>query len=140
MKVGFIQGTFDMFHIGHLNLIKKAKMKCDHLIVTVNTDNFVYEMKNKIPLIPENERLEIIKSIKYVDEAYLIENRNKLEAYKKYNFNTIFLGDDYKGSTFYNEVEKELEKFGVNIVYFDYTKTTSSTKIRKMIEERLLEK
>lgn len=140
MKVGFIQGTFDMFHIGHLNLIKKAKKQCDYLIVTVNTDSFVNEMKNKTPIIPENERLEIIKAIKYVDEAYLIENRNKLEAYKKYKFNTIFLGDDYKGSTFYTEVEKELEKFGVNIVYFDYTKTTSSTKIRKMIEERLIEK
>ena len=85
-KIGFIQGTFDMFHIGHLNLIKKAKKQCDYLIVTVNTDSFVNEMKNKTPIIPENERLEIIKAIKYVDEAYLIENRNKLEAYKKYKF------------------------------------------------------
>lgn len=129
-KIGYVQGSFDMFHIGHLNILKNAKSICDYLIVGVNSDDFMYSYKHKHPVIPEEERLEIIKSIKYVDEANIVNNRDKLEALEKFHFNALIMGDDYKGTEFYNKVEKQLEDKNVDIVYFPYTKTTSSTIVR----------
>lgn len=132
-KIGYVQGSFDMFHIGHLNILKNAKSICDYLIVGVNSDDFMYSYKHKHPVIPEEERLEIIKSIKYVDEANIVNNRDKLEALEKFHFNALIMGDDYKGTEFYNKVEKQLEDKNVDIVYFPYTKTTSSTIVREKL-------
>lgn len=132
-KIGYVQGSFDMFHIGHLNILKNAKSICDYLIVGVNSDEFMYSYKHKHPVIPEEERLEIIKSIKYVDEAHIVNNRDKLEALEKFHFNALIMGDDYKGTEFYNKVEKQLEDKNVDIVYFPYTKTTSSTIVREKL-------
>lgn len=134
---GFIQGTFDMFHIGHLNLIKRAKQQCNYLIVGVNTDELVQAYKKKTPIINAEERKAIISELRSVDETVLMNDRNKIKAAKELGFDVIFMGDDWKGTEFYERVEKELNKIGVDIVYFPYTKTTSSTKLRTVLDEKI---
>lgn len=132
-KVGYTTGVYDMFHIGHLNILKKAKEQCDYLIVGVSTDELVQKSKNKTPIIPFEERVEIVKAIKYVDEVVPQEDKNKFAAWEKYKFNAMFVGDDWKNSTLFNEAGKELNKVGVEIVYFPYTKHISSTKLREKL-------
>lgn len=131
-KIGYTTGVFDLFHIGHLNLLKRAKSMCDYLIVGVSTDDLV-AYKNKKPVIPFNERIEIVKAIKYVDKVVPQENMNKMEAWKKYKFNVMFVGDDWRGTEKWNNYEKEFEKIGVKIQYFPYTKGTSSTLINQVL-------
>lgn len=129
-KVGFIQGAFDLFHIGHLNLIINAKRNCDYLIVGVNTDKLIQEYKHKTPVIPCEDRARIVEAIKYVDKVVIMNDRDKIKAAKEYKFDVIFMGDDWKGTTFYNQMEKDLkEKMNVDIVYFQYTQKISTTKI-----------
>jgi glycerol-3-phosphate cytidylyltransferase len=137
LKVGYAAGVFDLFHIGHLNVIKKAKKNCDYLIVGVTTDEETYRLKSRYPLIPFIERKEIIKSLKYVDRVVPEKDSNKLLAYNNLKFDIIFKGDDQKGSEKWIKYEKEFKKKGVKIVFFKYTKSTSSTKIRKLIENEL---
>lgn len=134
-KIGYTSGVFDMFHIGHLNLLKKAKENCEYLIVGVTTDELAL-YKNKTPIIPYNERKEIVSAIKYVDEVVPQENMNKLEACKKYNADVIFVGDDWKGTEKWKQIEKDLSTIGAEVVYFPYTVGTSSTILR----EKLLKK
>ena len=136
-KVGYVQGSFDMFHIGHLNLIKNAKSICDYLIVGVNSDELMKSFKHKTPIIPEDERLEIIEAIRYVDEAHIVTNRDKLEALDKFHYQALFMGDDWKGTDFYKKVEQQLKEKNAEVVYFPYTKTTSSTLLRDAIYERV---
>lgn len=133
-KIGYTTGVFDLFHIGHLNILKKAKEQCDYLIVGVSTDKLVQEYKNKTPVIPFEERKEIVKAIKYVDEVYTQRNMNKYEAWEDLHFNVIFHGDDWKNSDMYKENEKKLNSVGVEFVYFPYTKKTSSTIIKEVLE------
>jgi len=138
-SVGFTAGTtFDMFHIGHLNLIKKAKSMCDTLIVGVNSDLLVESYKQKSPLIKEDERLQIVSAIKYVDDAKLMNNLDKLDAYKKFKFDVVFIGSDYRGSERYKKAKEELDEFGVAIEYLDYTSHVSSTILSKRILENEL--
>lgn len=132
-KVGYTTGVFDMFHIGHLNIIKRAKEQCDYLIVGVSTDELVQEYKNKKPIIPFYERCEIVKALEYVDKVVAQENRDKFWAWKKLNFDVMFVGDDWKGKSLFIEVEEEFKKVGVDIVYFPYTKDTSSTILREKL-------
>ncbi len=132
-KVGYTTGVFDMFHIGHLNILKKAKEQCEYLIVGVSTDELVQKTKNKTPIIPFDERVEILSSIKYVDKVVPQENKNKIEAYQKYHFDVMFVGDDWKGSDLFTKCENELKKYGSCVVYFPYTKSTSSTILRKKL-------
>lgn len=134
-KIGYTSGVFDMFHIGHLNLLKRAKENCEYLIVGVTTDELAL-YKNKTPIIPYNERKEIVSAIKYVDEVVPQENMNKLEACKKYNADVIFVGDDWKGTEKWKQIEKDLSTIGAEVVYFPYTIGTSSTILR----EKLLKK
>lgn len=133
--IGYTAGVFDLFHIGHLNLLKKAKENCDFLIVGVNSDKLVKEYKKKTPIIPQEERMEIIKALKFADQVVLVNNRDKLDAYKKYKFNRIFVGDDWKNHPSYLVSQKQLTPYNVEFVFFPYTKTTSSTLIRKVIED-----
>ncbi|MDK0618359.1 adenylyltransferase/cytidyltransferase family protein [Clostridium perfringens] len=132
-KVGYTTGVFDMFHIGHLNIIKRAKEQCDYLIVGVSTDELVQEYKNKKPIIPFYERCEIVKALEYVDKVVAQENRDKFWAWKKLNFDVMFVGDDWKGKSLFVEIEEEFKKVGVDIVYFPYTKDTSSTILREKL-------
>ena len=132
-KVGYIQGTFDMFHIGHLNLFKNAKNICDELIVAVNTDELVFQYKHKKTIIPLEERVEILRAVKYIDKVVVTTDRDKEKAHDIYKFNYLIMGDDWKNTPFYIEVEKKMKKRGVEVVYFPYTKGISSSKLRKII-------
>ena len=130
-KVGYTTGVYDMFHIGHLNIIKKAKEQCEYLIVGISTDELVRKSKGIDPTIPYEERAEIVAALKYVDEVVPQENKDKFGAWKKYKFNVMFVGDDWKGSTLFQEAEDKLKEVGVDVVYFPYTKHISSTILRE---------
>lgn len=132
MIVGYTTGVFDLFHIGHLNLLRRAKEHCDYLIVGVTVDELVL-YKNKHAVIPFEERIEIVRNIKYVDEAVPQVNMNKMEAWEKYHFNRMFVGDDWKGTEKWNRIEEEMHTVGVELIYFPYTKGTSSTLINQVL-------
>lgn len=132
-KVGYTTGVYDMFHIGHLNILKRAKEQCDYLIVGVTTDELV-SYKNKEAIIPHPERMAIVDSIKYVDLAVPQENMDKMAAWEKYKFDVIFVGSDWQGTAKWNEFERQFGEIGVDIVYFPYTAGTSSTKLRETLE------
>ena len=126
-KIGYTTGVFDMFHVGHLNILRRAKEQCDYLIVGVSTDELVKTYKNKTPIIPFKERMEIIEAIKYVDKVVPQLNMDKFSAWEKLKFNAIFHGDDWKNSNLYNECEKKLSNVGVDVVFLPHTDGISST-------------
>ncbi len=132
-KVGYTTGVFDMFHVGHLNILKRAKEHCDYLIVGVSTDELVMSYKKKMPIIPFEERAAIVQSIEFVDLVVAQENRDKIAAQRQLQFDVMFVGDDWKGKPLFMEVEKEFKKIGVDVVYFPYTKETSSTILREKL-------
>lgn len=132
-KIGYTTGVYDMFHIGHLNILQRAKEQCDYLIVGVTTDELV-SYKGKKSIIPHDERMKIVESIRFVDKAVPQENMNKMEAWEKYGFDVMFVGSDWKGTDKWNEFEREFSSVGVDIVYFPYTKGTSSTQLRDALE------
>ncbi|MBO4815561.1 MAG: adenylyltransferase/cytidyltransferase family protein [Clostridia bacterium] len=132
-KIGYTSGVYDMFHIGHLNILKKAKEQCDYLIVAVSTDELVLKEKNKKTIIPFDERVEIVKAIKYVDEVVPQFDKDKFGAWEKYHFNVMFVGDDWKGKVLFKQAEEKLSKVNVDVVYFPYTKHISSTLIREKL-------
>ena len=133
-KIGYTTGVFDMFHVGHLNLIKRAKLECDYLIVGVSTDEFVLEKMKKAPIIPFVERLAIVEHIEFVDEVVPQSNMNKLEAWENFRFDLMFVGDDWKGTTAWNGIVKTFRTLPVEIIYLPYTKHTSSTKLRAILD------
>ena len=131
-KVGYTTGVFDLFHIGHLRLLKRAKERCNKLIVGVTTDELV-SYKYKKAVIPFEERMEIVSCIQYVDKAVPQKSMNKMSAWEKWKFDVIFVGDDWKGTEKWNQFEVEFEKIGVEISYFPYTIGTSSTLINEYL-------
>lgn len=133
-KVGYTTGVFDLFHIGHLNILKRAKEQCEYLIVGVTTDELV-SYKNKKAIIPYKERIAIIDSIKYVDKVVPQENMNKMEAWKKYKFDVVFVGSDWQGTEKWKEYEKQFALVGVEVIYFPYTQGTSSTQLREVLQK-----
>lgn len=133
MIIGYTTGVYDMFHIGHLNVIKKAREQCDYLIVGVSTDELVQKEKNKTPIIPFVERFAIVGAIKYVDEVVAQEDKNKYRAWEQYHFNKMFVGSDWKGSDVWNGYEKQFAPIGVEIVYLDHTDGISSTILRNRL-------
>lgn len=135
MIVGYTQGTYDMFHIGHLNLIRNARQECDYLIVGVNTDELIQSYKSKTAIVPLEERMDIIAALRYVDKVIPCESLDKKNTCLKYNINKVFIGDDWKGNARWLETEKELEPYGVEVVYLPYTKNTSSTLLREKLKE-----
>ena len=128
---GYLSGTFDLFHIGHLNILKKAKEKCDYLIVGVHESG---AWKGKDTFIPFEERLEIISSVKYVD-IVVKSYPNDTDAIVQHNIQKLFVGDDYKGSDRFKLYEKICSESNVEIVYFPYTKSTSSSKLRDVLQK-----
>lgn len=134
-KIGYTSGVYDMFHIGHLNLLKRAKEQCEILVVGVTTDELA-QYKNKTPIIPFEERKAIVEAIKYVDKVVPQENMNKLEACKENNAEVIFVGDDWKGTEKWNKIEEDLATIGAEVVYFSYTQGTSSTTLREKLLDR----
>ncbi len=136
--IGYTSGVYDLFHIGHLNLLKNAKGLCDKLIVGVSVDKLV-KYKNKHPVIPFEERIEIVRNIKYVDAAIPQEELDKFKMWEKLHFDILFVGDDWFKSPSWQNMEEKFNKVGVRVVYFPYTKGTSSTilneTLRKLREE-----
>lgn len=133
MIIGYTTGVYDMFHIGHLNILKRAKEQCDYLIVGVSTDELVQHDKNKTPIIPFAERCAIVEAIKYVDKVVPQPDKNKFGAWEKYHFNKMFVGSDWKGTPQWAKFEEEFAPVGVEIVYLDHTDGISSTILRKRI-------
>ena len=136
-KVGYTTGVFDMFHIGHLNVLRNAKEQCEHLIVGVSTDELVESYKHKTPVIPFKERIAIVEGIRYVDEVVPQTSMDKLKAWEQLHFDVIFHGDDWKGSDMYNEVEKKLNAVGVDMVFLPHTQGTSSTMLKDVLQKFL---
>lgn len=134
MIIGYAAGVFDLFHIGHLNLLKNAKGMCDKLIVGVTTDELVL-YKGKRAVISFSERLEIVRSIKYVDAVVPQEDMDKLTMCKKLKANVLFVGDDWYASEKWENYEKEFKACGISIVYFPYTKGISSTLLNNTLRE-----
>ena len=134
-KVGYTTGVFDMFHIGHLNILRKAKEQCDYLIVGVSTDELVQQSKGHSPVIPFEERREIVEAIKYVDKTVPQENKDKFGAWEKYHFDVMFVGDDWKGKPLFMEAEAKLNAVGAEVVYFPYTTHISSSMLREKLDK-----
>ena len=134
MRIGYTTGVFDLFHIGHLNLLRKAKEQCDYLIVGVSTDALV-SYKHKQAVIPFEERKQIVAAIKYVDEVVAQEDMDKMAAWERLHFDVMFVGDDWKGTPKWEAYERQFKEVGVEIVYFPYTKGTSSTLINQTLEK-----
>ena len=132
MVIGYTTGVFDLFHVGHLNMLKNAKAMCDKLIVGVTVDELV-SYKHKKAVIPFEERLEIVRSIEYVDVAIPQTSMNKFVAWEKLKFDVMFVGDDWYGTDKWRDYEKQFNEVGVRIIYFPYTKGTSSTLINQTL-------
>lgn len=136
-KIGYTTGVFDMFHIGHLNILKAAKEQCEYLIVGVSTDELVRDYKHKTPIIPFNERVEIVKAIRYVDEVVPQLTMDKMQAWELYHFDAIFHGDDWKGSRMYDEITKNLASVGCEMVFLPHTDGTSSTLLSEVLHKEV---
>ena len=133
-KIGYTTGVFDLFHIGHLNILRRSKELCGVLIVGVSTDELVNSYKHRAPTIPYSERVAIVEAIRYVDKVVPQETRDKIAAYDRYHFDVMLVGDDWKGSELFSRAEEELTSKGSTVVYLPYTQNTSSTLLREVIE------
>lgn len=129
-KIGYTQGVYDMFHIGHLNLLNHAKEQCDTLIVGVNSDKLVEDYKNKTPIINEKERAAIISNIKAVDKCMIVSTLDKIEIYRQIPFDVLFIGDDWKNSSRWKQTVKDLREYNVEVVFLPHTPNISSTYLR----------
>ena len=130
-KVGYTTGVFDMFHIGHLNILRRAKEQCEYLIVGVSTDEVVQNYKNKTPIIPFEQRMAIVEAIKYVDKVVPQTSMNKMDAYKTLKFDALFHGSDWQNSEMYNKIIEEFKTVGVELVFLPHTEGISSTILRE---------
>lgn len=138
-NTGMLMGVFDLFHIGHLNLIRKAKEQCCFLRICVLSDELVHEFKQIYPTIPQDERMEILRALRDVDEVVLLETKNevsRLNEWKKRPFDCFFSGDDNADNKYWIWEKEELKKIGVEVVLFPYTKKRSSSMIRKELEKK----
>lgn len=135
MVIGYTTGVFDMFHIGHLNILKRAKEHCDFLIVGVTTDELCYKRKNHYPIINEEERMAIVAAIRYVDKVVPQTDMDKIRPVKELGANIVFVGSDWKGTEAWNNYEKEFAEVGCKVVYLEHTDGISSTILREKIEK-----
>ncbi len=132
--IGYTTGVYDMFHIGHLNIIRRAKEQCDYLIVGVSSDSLVMKDKNKTPVIPYEERAAIVAALKYVDKVVPQLDKDKFSAWEKYHFNKMFVGDDWKDTPQWKKYEEQFAPVGVEIIYLPHTDGISSTKLTGIIK------
>lgn len=133
--IGYTTGVFDMFHIGHLNIIKKAKEYCDYLIVGVSTDELVRDYKGKTPIIPFKERYAIVEAIKYVDQVVPQTTMDKMQAWENLHFDVMFHGTDWKGSDMYNKLIEQFKAVGVEVVFLPHTDGISSTLLSEVLHK-----
>lgn len=137
MVIGYTTGVYDMFHTGHLNLLRRAREQCDELVVGVTTDDLVIDRKHKSPIVPFSERVQIVEAIRYVDRVVAQESMDKWAAWQRIRFHRMFVGDDWKGTPQWDAYERQFSEVGVEIVYFAYTEGTSSTKLNQILDERI---
>ena len=133
-KIGYTTGVYDMFHIGHLNILRRAKEQCECLVVGVTTDELCFKRKNKYPIIPENERVAIVQAIKYVDRVVLQSDMEKIRPVKELGADAVFVGSDWKGTDAWNQYEKDFAEVGCTVVYLDHTDGISSTILREKLK------
>lgn len=136
-RIGYTQGVYDMFHVGHLNLFNHAKEMCEYLIVGVNSDALVNEYKNKMPVISEKNRCYIVQNIKSVDNAIIVHTLDKFVALKQFHFDVIFIGDDWKGNLRWEETVKQMSDNGVDVVFLPHTDGVSSTELRAIKDQKV---
>jgi glycerol-3-phosphate cytidylyltransferase len=134
LRVGYAAGAFDLFHVGHLNILRQAREHCDYLIAGVVSDEMLIINKGRPPLVPLAERLEIVRHIRFVDEAVAETLPDKLDTWRMIGFDVFFKGDDWRGTTLGTRLEHEFADVGVEVVYFPYTVHTSSTALRRALE------
>lgn len=137
MIIGYTTGVYDMFHVGHLRLLERARLQCDRLIVGVTTDELSLSAKGKTPIIPFEERREIVAGLRCVDQVVAQSSMNKLDAWQQWGFDRMFVGDDWAGTARWENLEEEFSRLGVTIVFFPYTPQTSSTVLRSALEALL---
>ncbi|MCH5303733.1 MAG: adenylyltransferase/cytidyltransferase family protein [Ruminococcus sp.] len=138
-KVGYTCGVFDLFHVGHLNLLERCKEQCDYLIVGVCDDKYVTDIKHKEPVYGEEQRRRILNALKVVDKAEIVtieETDDKILAWNKFKFDVLFSGDDWKGSERYKKTEEQFEKLGAKIEYLPYTQGISTSQIKKNLGKK----
>ena len=139
-KIGYTQGVYDMFHIGHLNLLNKAKMQCEYLVVGVNSDRLVKEYKHKMTVVNEKDRSEIVRNIKAVDECVIVDTLDKVETMRTIHFDAVFIGSDWYGNTRWTETKSILSEYGVDVVFLPHTEGISSTELRSKTDLTVDEK
>ncbi|MBW1601135.1 adenylyltransferase/cytidyltransferase family protein [Streptomyces sp. JJ66] len=133
-RVGYAPGAYDLFHIGHLNILRHARQQCDYLVAGVVSDEMAERAKGRRPMIPLVERLEIVRSVKYVDAAFVETVPSKLETWRQVRFDVLFKGDDWRGTPKGDQLERDFATVGVDVVYFPYTVHTSSTHLRRALD------
>jgi glycerol-3-phosphate cytidylyltransferase len=133
IRIGYAPGAFDLFHIGHLNLLRRAKEQCDFLIASVVADEVLIQHKKVAPVIPLSERLEIVRNVRFVDMAHAAMTNDKTEIWKELRFNVLFKGNDWQGTEKGNRLERDFAALGVDVVYFPYTQTTLSSALRRTL-------
>ena len=134
--VGYVPGAWDMFHIGHLNILLRAREQCDRLVVGAVTDEALAVAKGRLPIVPLAERLEVIGQLALVDEVVTDFSSNKLEVWERVRFDVLFKGDDWRGTAKGDKLEADMAAVGVEVCYFPYTAHTSSTLLRALLAER----
>ena len=134
-KIGYTTGTFDLFHVGHLNLLEKAKENCEILILGVSTDELVKDYKGELPVIPFEDRIRIVGALKCVDKVIAQKTLNKLDVLPDIQYDVLFHGDDWKNTKMYNEIEEKLREQKVSCIYFPYTKSVSTKSIKERIQK-----
>lgn len=130
-KIGYTTGVYDMFHIGHLNILKRAKEQCEYLVVGVTTDELCLQRKGKYPIINEIDRMAIVEAIRYVDKVVPQKDMDKIKSVKEFEADAVFVGSDWKGTEAWNQYEKEFAEVGCTVVYLDHTDGISSTILRE---------
>ena len=138
-KIGYAPGVYDLFHVGHLNLLSRARGLCDHLVAGVVSDELATRAKGRAPVVPFGERLEIVRSIRFVDEAVAEVLPEKLDTWREVGFDLIFKGDDWKGTPKGDKLERDFSRVGVQVVYLPYTVHTSSTLLRQALDALTLD-
>ena len=133
--IGYAPGAYDLFHIGHLNILRHAAEHCDHLIAGVVSDEMLLQTKGRLPMVPLAERMEIVSHISYVDRVHAEVVPDKLDTWKELRFTHFFKGDDWRGTAKGDALEARLGAVGVEVVYFPYTMSTSSTALRRALDE-----
>jgi len=135
VRIGYAPGAYDLFHVGHLNILRHAKAQCDYLVAGVVSDEVLAITKGRAPVIPLAERMEIVKHIAFVDEVYAEVTASKLDSWNDLRFNRIFKGDDWRGTPKGDQLEQDFNAIGVEVVYFPYTMHTSSTMLRRVLSQ-----